>query len=424
MTGSTRTALTLTGAFRYFHAVLVRNTGKRVPSANGEATSQLPPKASQTHGSSITSTSQSQSSHQLSKPRQPSSSTRPSAQHGSSSHAGNKRNSLNGPIDHQHAIRSADSSSLLNDRQATPNSSQHQHRNSTEGARDGSIIPSSSGGVPSTPSGPKSRSSLPRATGRTSSVPNGHASHHGGRESHGGIDNLASPQQNVPPQRSSSTGMHAQRSASTGAALLAREDTGASSASHGLGGQDMDGALHQSTGATSAHAKSSNSQQVNTSSTIDSMQAAAPAKPPAASSSAVDVEKAHAAALANLGLPYVLEGGPRRHTEVRVFDINTDGPPKGIPREWEEGLLEGRKRPPGAPAHVSAGPQRVQDGGSGREHSKGDQQGGEMRTDDVRMAAQSAAEASVEQAKRRAAAKAKVPLPASALFVHPAQQFV
>ena len=151
-------------------------------------------------------------------------------------------------------------------------------------------------------------------------------------------------------------------------------------------------------------------------------QAAAPSKPAAASSSAVDVEKAHAAALANLGLPYVLEGGPRRHTEVRVFDINTDGPPKGIPREWEEGLLEGRKRPPGAPAHVPAGPQRVQDGVAGRDYSKGDQQGAEGRSDDVRMAAQNAAEASVEQAKRRAAAKAKVLLPASVLFVHPAQQ--
>lgn len=412
-----------------------------MPSANGEATSQLPPKASHTHGSSITSTSQSQSqsSHQLSKHRQPTSSTRPSAQHGTSAHAGNKRSSLNGPIDHQHVVRSADSSSLLNDRHATPHAMHHAQRSSTEGARDGSIIPSPSGGTQSTPTAAKSRaerpstsgSGVPRSTGRTSSVPNGHASqsHHGGRESHGGIDNLASPQSHA-PQRSSSTGMHAQRSASTGAALLAREDAGAGFAagSNAGGGKDMDGALHQSTGATSAHAKSSNSQQVNTSSTIDSMlaagqqqQAAAPAKQTAASSSATDVEKAHAAALANLGLPYVLDGGPRRHTEVRVFDINTDGPPKGIPREWEEGLLEGRKRPPGTPvSNASAGPQRVQDGGSGRDHSKGVQLGGEARTDDVRMAAQSAAEASVEQAKRRAAAKAKVLLPATVPLVQPA----
>lgn len=332
---------------------------------------------------------------------------------------GSKRNSSHVPSDSNHAVRSADSSGLLNERHATP--LHNANRSSTDGGRDSMVPHSISHPNSSAPKSRAERSSssntgLPRTAGRTSSVPNGHShgSHgHHGRESHGGIDNLASPK----PR--SSSAMPAQRSASTGAAMLARADTA------GVG-KDMDGAMHHSTGATSAHAKSSNSQQVNTSSTIDSMlaagqqQAQAPAKQPSASSSAADVEKAHAAALANLGLPYVLEGGPRKYPEVRVFDINTAGPPKGIPREWEEGLLEGRKRPPGTPSsHTAVGPQRVQDNTS-RDHSKGDQAGGEARTDDVRMAAQSAAEASVEQAKRRAAAKAKVLVRSRTPVVHPA----
>lgn len=190
-----------------------------------------------------------------------------------------------------------------------------------------------------------------------------------------------------------------------------------------------------STNNSAAH-KSTNSQHANTSSTIDSMLAAGanPSGPPAGpagrpgSTTLGDTDKAHAAAIEKLGMPY--DAGPRRHVEVRVFDINTDGPPKGIPQEWEEGLLEGRKRPPGMKV-----PESGVDGVMPTAHAsvevtptQADFPSPRPGTDvdgaspDVRMqAAQSAAEASVEQAKKRAAARAKaVRQPASASVIQPA----
>lgn len=237
----------------------------------------------------------------------------------------------------------------------------------------------------------------------------------------GGIDAFGPPS----GQRGSGTALAPASGSSGGAAILARDDTAASSMGGSASGvKDGDAVLQHtahSTNNSAAH-KSTNSQHANTSSTIDSMLAAGanPAGPSGApqgrpgSVSMHDAEKAHAAAIEKLGMPY--DAGPRRHVEVRVFDINTDGPPKGIPQEWEEGLLEGRKRPPGLQLPEAG----VDDGAA---LTRASAEVTPMKADfpsprpgidadgaspDVRMqAAQSAAEASVEQAKKRAAARAK-----------------
>ena len=182
--------------------------------------------------------------------------------------------------------------------------------------------------------------------------------------------------------------------------------------------------LHHST-----HGRSGASQAVNTASTIDSMLAAG-AQPtaqlagaPQGSMKELDgaEELAHAQAIASLGLPHVGDGAPRRHAEVRVFDINTDGPPRGIPQDWEEGLLEGRKRPPhlARPATAAAAPAAaaqpavapsartsaaaaVAEGRSGAGEGA-DREAGSTKASVRLQAAQHAAEQSVEQAKKRAA---------------------
>ena len=219
--------------------------------------------------------------------------------------------------------------------------------------------------------------------------------------------------------------------------------------------------LHHST-----HGRSAASQAVNTASTIDSMlaagrQDAAPepsAKEPAPAGAAgaegsssgaaagtggagagaggagtgqADEDFAHAQAIANLGLP---TDTVRRHQEVRVYDIKTDGPPRGIPEDWENGLLEGRQRPPTSAIAVTSAPagtavasasaaQNVRSfeegsgqsaashGASSREEAVG--AGADAsRTSNARLqAAQHAAEQSVELAKKRAARAKMVRLP-------------
>lgn len=243
----------------------------------------------------------------------------------------------------------------------------------------------------------------------------------GGAGGGGGIDAFGPPS----GQRGGGPVLAPASGSSGGQAILARDDTAASS----MGGsasvvKDSEAVLQHTANSTNnsvAH-KSTNSQHANTSSTIDSMLAAGanpsgpsggpPARP--GSTNLGDTDKAHAAAIEKLGMPY--DAGPRRHVEVRVFDINTDGPPKGIPQEWEEGLLEGRKRPQGAKvsdaglqpvmptAHASVEVTPTQaDFPSPRPAADAD-----SASPDVRMqAAQSVAEASVEQAKKRAAARAK-----------------
>lgn len=236
----------------------------------------------------------------------------------------------------------------------------------------------------------------------------------------GGIDALGPPAS----QRGSGSALAPASGSSGGAAILARDDTAASSMGGSASGvKDSDAGLQHtahSTNNSAAH-KSTNSQHANTSSTIDSMLAAGanpagssgPPQGRPGSVTLLDADKAHAAAIEKLGMPY--DAGPRRHVEVRVFDINTDGPPKGIPQEWEEGLLEGRKRPPGLKLPEAAG--------DGAPLARPSAELTPMKADfpsprpgmdadgaspDVRMqAAQSAAEASVEQAKKRAAARAK-----------------
>jgi hypothetical protein len=165
--------------------------------------------------------------------------------------------------------------------------------------------------------------------------------------------------------------------------------------------------LHHST-----HGRST-SQVVNTVSTIDSMLAAGQHTQPGHmkdSDVAGTEELAHA--IAHLEVPNMGDG--RRHAEVRVFDINTDGPPKGIPVDWEEGLLEGRKRPPhlarpsdaSSPANVTPSPSA--DVPSPARHSSAPSPAHDGERDKSKVntrlhAAQLAAEQSVEQAKKRAA---------------------
>jgi hypothetical protein len=169
--------------------------------------------------------------------------------------------------------------------------------------------------------------------------------------------------------------------------------------------------LHHSTHGRSA------SQVVNTISTIDSMLVAGQQNVQAGvvkeSEVAGTEELAHANAIAHLEVPNM--GDSRRHAEVRVFDINTDGPPKGIPVDWEEGLLEGRKRPAnlarpsdaGSPALVAASPPAAVPTPAARHTvAAGLVQEGERdkSKNAARLqAAQLAAEQSVEQAKKRAA---------------------
>jgi hypothetical protein len=188
--------------------------------------------------------------------------------------------------------------------------------------------------------------------------------------------------------------------------------------------------LHHSTHG----ARSAASQAVNTASTIDSMlvgaqaRDAVPQKEAEEPAATGEEDMAHAQAIANLGHP---GEGARRYEGVRVFDINTDGPPRGIPEDWEDGLLEGRRRPDkavaaaasasasgaaagsagaasAAPAHARNGVAEHQREHAGHAHLAAAAGGaGEGAKDGVAsarlQAAQHAAEQSVEQAKKRAA---------------------
>ena len=189
--------------------------------------------------------------------------------------------------------------------------------------------------------------------------------------------------------------------------------------------------LHHST-----HGRSAASGAANTTSTIDSMlmqggqvRDSLPSKeaPETVAEEDLAHAQAHAQAIANLGLPG--EQG-RRHAEVRVFDIHTDGPPRGIPEDWEQGLLEGRRRPEtssqapasssrsSAPAAATAPiassrmaePSTAAPAGKDshkevqKEAVDGHGDGAGKGAVNVRLqAAQHAAEQSVEQAKKRAA---------------------